>query len=131
MLLKYAITFLAFGFGVAIAGDDVLKEKISLPDSVCKKRFEMFDREKVEELQKKSQAMIEKYRKMLEESKEIQERLKERLEKGELKIMPVPTFVEKGRFDDTGLIIGDRKYFIRIWKHPPKELFNMPTKPMK
>lgn len=31
------------------------------------------------------------------------------------------------RFDETGLTKGNVKYFIRIWKHPPKEKFNMPT----
>ena len=33
----------------------------------------------------------------------------------------------KPRFDDTGLVLNGVKYFIRIWKHPPKELFTMPT----
>ncbi len=29
-------------------------------------------------------------------------------------------------FDETGLTRNGIKYFIRIWKHPPKELFKMP-----
>jgi hypothetical protein len=31
------------------------------------------------------------------------------------------------KFDRTGLVIGDMKYFIRIWKHPDKRFFNMPN----
>jgi vacuolar-type H+-ATPase subunit I/STV1 len=137
MWLKYVITFFVFGLGIAIADDDVSKEKILLPDSVCKRKFEMIDKEKFDELieksrelQKRSEVMMEKYSKMLEESKEIQERLKGLELMEDLK--KHLAYVEAGKFfDDTGLIIGRRKYFIRIWKHPPKELFNMPTKPMK
>ena len=30
-------------------------------------------------------------------------------------------------FDETGLVIEDVKYFIRIWKHPDRRFFNMPN----
>ncbi len=142
MLLKYVFSFLAFMFGIALADDDVLKGKFSLPDSVCRKKFEFIEREKLEELlekskelQRQSEMMMEKYREMIEKSEELQKRfeeLKKRLEKGDLKMIVVPKFVDAGKwFDDTGLIVGNKKYFIRIWKHPPKEFFNMPTLPMK
>jgi hypothetical protein len=62
-------------------------------------------------------------RKMIDEMMKYQKEI-ERLKK---EVRPYL----KGRFgfetfDETGLIRNGIKYFIRIWKHPPKELFKMP-----
>ncbi len=87
-----------------------------------RKGWEQMQKEKAIEMMKKSEEMRkieemlnEKMRKMLEKPEEMRKKVKE------LKMVGVE------RFDDTGLIHGDVKYFIRIWKHPPKEMFNMPT----
>ncbi|CUT01504.1 hypothetical protein [Candidatus Kryptobacter tengchongensis] len=64
---------------------------------------------------KKAEKMIEEFKRNLKD-----------IERKKF-VVPKVEIVDGAMFDDTGLICGNVKYFIRIWKHPPKEKFNMPT----
>ncbi|MEN3038866.1 MAG: hypothetical protein ABDI07_06920 [Candidatus Kryptonium sp.] len=82
------------------------------------------------EAQEKAKGLQEKIEEINKgKIKEMMENLKEQLKKvpldKELRIPEKVLLVE--RFDDTGLVRDNIKYFIRIWKHPPREKFNMPT----
>ncbi|MFN3135261.1 MAG: hypothetical protein ACK44H_06775 [Candidatus Kryptonium sp.] len=62
---------------------------------------------------------LDKWMEKLEDLKAMRDEIRREIERKKKLV-----YIE--RFDDTGLIRGEVKYFIRIWKHPPKEKFNMP-----
>ncbi|MCX7761562.1 MAG: hypothetical protein N2252_01845 [Candidatus Kryptonium sp.] len=126
----FKLAILLFSFALeSLAYDDTVRCNFTFPDSglkngrnqeindetdffekakVLQMEFDVFDNEKIEK-----------------SMENIRERLKNiPFEKG-LRVPGKIFLVE--RFDETGLTKGNVKYFIRIWKHPPKEKFNMPT----
>lgn len=117
MIKKFVILLWFF----AVAGFASLNSKNTrgyqavLPDSIlnCEKIQRSFDdttmfREQIYEMPEKLEKLMDKLKELKAMSDEIGQKI--RME----------------RFDDTGLIRGKVKYFIRIWKHPQKEKFNMP-----
>lgn len=107
--------------------ENVARYWVMLPDSILyyeKIQFLFNDELK---LQKQTCEIFEKSEELMEKLKD----LKTMTDKTMMKIRRRCDFPKLGllyteRFDDTGLIRGEVKYFIRIWKHPPKEKFNMP-----
>ncbi|CUS82146.1 hypothetical protein JGI7_00576 [Candidatus Kryptonium thompsonii] len=130
MIKKFALLLCFFGIGsfVSLRAEDMAKCWAMLPDSIL-------SYEKVQELFNEALKLQKQSCEMFEKSKELMEKLKnlkvmdDVIEEGIRKRYDFPKFglLYTEGFDDTGLIRGKVKYFIRIWKHPPKEKFKMPT----
>lgn len=120
--------------------EDTVRYQFMLPDS-------FFNRRELQKLLDNAQVMqayvceiIERSKELVEKSREFRKEMEyldyEKMEKicedfdRNLKrnlIAPRVEIISGAVFNDTGLIRSGVKYFIRIWKHPPKEKFNMPT----
>ncbi len=112
-MIKEFVTLLCFFALEGFANSENKTKYLALPsDSIS-------DCEKIQKLFVDSVRFgnLEKLKERLKDLKAMSNEIRREIEKKSVHIE---------RFDDTGLIRGNVKYFIRIWRHPPKEKFNMP-----
>jgi len=146
-MIRKLVIFLGFFATVSLANlksEDTLRCWVVLPDSALRQVDIEALLNKSRELQEQARVMTETANEMQEKAKYLQEKMKDydeklreimkerlehfkEIEKLKKYVPPEVEVIRSERFDETGLIRDGVKYFIRIWKHPPKELFNMPT----